>query len=203
VSADRATLAVYDAEAARYAEATQGLRDDPDLAAFVAAMPAGARVLDLGCGPGLAAEVMARAGLDVEATDASAEMVRRAAARPGVTAWQADFDALTGAGVYHGVWANFSLLHAPRAAMPAHLAAIARALVPGGRLHIALKTGAGERRDTLGRLYTYYGEDELAALLSAAGFTVIARRRGRDPGLDGELADWVAMAALAAPARRG
>ncbi|WP_233495441.1 class I SAM-dependent DNA methyltransferase [Rhodosalinus halophilus] len=197
MSTDKETLGVYDARAEHYAEVTSGIREDPDLAAFIAAMPKGGRVLDLGCGPGLAAEVMAQAGLTVDATDASAEMVRLAAARPGVSAWQAHFDEIAGEAIYDGVWANFSLLHADRAAMPRHLAALARALRPSGRLHVGLKTGTGTRRDSLGRLYTYYTEDELEALLQAAGFTVIARRSGRDPGLDGEMADWVTMAALA------
>lgn len=195
MSIDRETLSVYDAQAKRYEEVTAGLRDNPDLADFVAAMPPRGRVLDLGCGPGLAAEVMARAGLGVDATDASAEMVRRAATRAGVRAWKGSFDDIAGEALYDGVWANFSLLHAPRAAMPRHLGAIARALKPGGHLHIGLKTGKGERRDALGRLYTYYDNDELAGLLTAAGFTITGRRTGRDPGLDGELADWITVAA--------
>lgn len=195
MSPDRETLSVYDANARQYAEVTAGLRDDPDLAAFIAAMTPGARVLDLGCGPGLAAEVMAEAGLQVDATDASAEMVRLAAERPGITAWQATFDEIVGERLYDGVWANFSLLHAPRDAMPRHLGAVARSLKPGGRLHIGVKTGSGARRDRLGRLYTYYAKDELAGLLTAAGFELTGQRRGRDPGLDGEPADWITMAA--------
>lgn len=203
MSGDRETLSVYDAEADRYAEVTAALRQDPDLAAFVGALPAGGRVLDLGCGPGIAAAAMAEAGLAVDATDASQEMVRLAAAQPGVTAWQASFDEIAGEALYDGVWANFSLLHAPREAMPRHLAAIRLALKPGGRFHLGVKTGRGERRDRLGRLYTYYTEAELDERLQEAGFEVIARRRGRDKGLDGEMADWVTLAALAAPVPRG
>ncbi|MEO1734255.1 MAG: class I SAM-dependent methyltransferase, partial [Pseudomonadota bacterium] len=116
---DQETIAVYDAKADDYAAmADDYSRTDPILAAFIADCPPGGRVLDLGCGTGAAAATMASAGLTVDALDASEEMVRRAAALPGVTAHQATFDDVTGEGIYDGIWANFSLLHAPRADMP-------------------------------------------------------------------------------------
>lgn len=191
---DDVTRAVYDAEAARYADMTDAHnRADPRLADFMAALPAGGCVLDLGCGPGAAAEEMARAGFAVDAMDASPAMVALAEAREGVTAILGGFDDIAGQDVYDGVWANFSLLHAARADMPRHLAAIRRALRPGGAFHIAVKTGTGEKRDGLGRFYTYYTEDELTDLLEIAGFVPRARHTGCDKGLDGTDAPWIAV----------
>lgn len=191
---DDVTRAVYDAEAARYAEITDAYnRADPRLADFMAAVPAGGRVLDLGCGPGASAEEMARAGFTVDAMDASPAMVALVEARAGVNAILGGFDDIAGADVYDGVWANFSLLHAARADMPRHLAAIRRALRPGGAFHIALKTGEGAKRDRLGRFYTYYTEDELTGLLVEAGFVPRARHTGCDKGLDGTDALWIAV----------
>ena len=40
---------------------------------------------------------------------------------------QARFDELEVQGVYDGIWANFSLLHAPKSEFPGHLARIRRA----------------------------------------------------------------------------
>lgn len=195
---DKDTLKVYDARAAEYARLTgEGQASDPHLAAFIEECEAGGRVLDLGCGPGVAAGVLAQAGFEVDATDASSEMVALAARRPGVTAWQASFDDIEGSALYDGIWANFCLLHAPRADMPRHLAALHAALKPGGLFHIGLKTGTGEKRDALGRFYTYYTEAELEDLLSDAGFAVQFRAYGRDKGLDGVDADWIVMRALA------
>lgn len=191
---DDETRRVYDAEATRYDEMTDAHnRTDPRLADFMAALPAGGAVLDLGCGPGAASEVMARAGFIVEATDASPAMVDLAAARDGVRAVLGGFDDITGQDVYDGVWANFSLLHAARDDMPRHLAAIRRALRAGGAFHIGLKTGTGARRDALGRFYTYYREDELTELLQEAGFTPRARHYGNDIGLDGSQAPWITV----------
>ena len=68
---DRDTLKVYDARAAEYARLTgEGQASDPHLAAFIEECEAGGRVLDLGCGPGVAAGVLAQAGFEVDATDA-------------------------------------------------------------------------------------------------------------------------------------
>ena len=194
MSSDRETLAVYDKRAADYAARFTGSRN-VDLETFIAALPTGAQVLDLGCGPGHAAAQMADAGHSVEATDASAEMVKLARSHPGVTARQASFDDITGTDLYDGIWANFALLHAPRSAMPGHLAALRRALRPGGLFHIGMKTGTGEKRDEIGRLYTYYTEDELAGLLREAGFTPFSSRTGAEPGLDGVVAPWMTIAA--------
>ena len=192
---DPETIRIYDTRAADYARVVATSTPGALLSAFIAAIPAGGRVLDLGCGPGLSAAWMAKAGLKADAVDASAEMVTLAAAHPGVTAWQASFDDLDATAHYDGIWANFSLLHAPRADMPGHLAAIHRALRPGGQFHIALKTGTDEARDSLGRLYTYYTPDALTALLTETGFTVTKTTTGRDKGLDGSMADWVSLAA--------
>lgn len=192
---DTETLRVYDAMAEKYASVTADASADPLLAGFIKALPRGAHVLDLGCGPGIIAGHMARAGLSVTATDASTEMVTLAAGTPGVTARLATFDEIAGEDIFDGIWANFSLLHAPRAAMPRHLAALRLALKPGGLFHIALKSGTGAHRDALGRLYTYYTADELDHLLRAAGFTPISSATGRDIGLSGEMADWIAITA--------
>ncbi|SMX40547.1 class I SAM-dependent DNA methyltransferase [Maliponia aquimaris] len=194
---DPDTIRLYDTRAEDYARLTGSDAPDATLAAFIAALPPQAKVLDLGCGPGLSAAHMAAAGLRVEAWDASEAMATLAATRPGVTARQASFDDLDAQAAYDGIWANFSLLHAPRADMPRHLSAIARALTPGGLLHIAVKEGEGERRDALGRLYTYYSEAALTTLLQDAGLTPGPFRRGQDMGLDGVVAPWISVTAHA------
>lgn len=192
---DAETLRIYNDRATDYAAQNQDyLSNDPRLLEFITACPAGGQVLDLGCGPGTSAAVMAKAGLRAEAMDASAEMISLANSHAGVTAWQASFDEIQGVDVYDGIWANYSLLHAPRTAMPVHLAAIKRALTPNGVFYIALKLGKGEARDALGRLYTYYEEDDLQALLKTAGFTVLNCAFGKSKGLDGAMARWISVA---------
>ena len=194
---DRETIAVYDPRAQDYDALETSDTPSETLAEFIAALPTGGRVFDLGCGSGTSARHMVQAGLVVDAMDASASMVALAGRIEGVTAWQGTFDEIGGRALYDGVWANFSLLHAPRADLPGHLVAIHTALKPGGLFHIAVKSGEGEARDRIGRLYTYYTEDDLTGLLQVAGFTVGPYRRGRDKGLSGEDADWISVTAHA------
>nr|WP_217353848.1 class I SAM-dependent methyltransferase [Ruegeria arenilitoris] len=195
---DPDTISVYDEQAQQYAELTDDSnKADRGMTDFIAAVPEGGMVLDLGCGPGASALVMAQAGLKVEATDASAEMVKLASANHGVTARQAEFTDLNEVEAYDGVWANFSLLHATRAAFPNHLVAIHKALKPHGVLFIAMKLGQGEGPDRLGRYYSYYSEDELKTYLQEAGFTVTGQWHGSGTGLDGSVSDWIRLAAHA------
>ncbi len=193
MTSDRETLALYSARAADYAAEVTEPEPSERLLAYIAALPPGARVLDLGCGPGNSAAAMARAGLDVDALDAAEGMVRVARERFGIPAVLGAFEDIDTTRAYHGIWANFSLLHAPRAEMPAHLARLHAALGQEGLLHIGLKTGTGERRDSLGRLYTYYTDAEISALLEQAGFQIELRDTGREVGFDGIDADWIVL----------
>ncbi len=79
---DRELARAFDAQAAAFEQA-KVQRDAASLARFVAfaEVPAGARVLDAGCGPGLVAEAFLAAGCEVLGVDLSAEMIRRAEAR--------------------------------------------------------------------------------------------------------------------------
>lgn len=194
---DEKTIGVYNARAEEYAAVTAGDGPDDTLRAFMQILPAHGRVLDLGCGPGITAGYMAAAGFEVEAWDASEQMLALAAQRPGVTTRHAVFADLEARDTYDGVWANFSLLHAPVADLPGHLAAIKRALRPGGAFHIALKEGVGEKRDEIGRKYSYYTVESLSAHLREAGLTPGPFRKGVDKGLDGKMAPWISTTAHA------
>ena len=192
---DAETLAVYDAKAGDYAALTDRDRPGIHLSAFIKALPRGGRVLDLGCGPGQSAADMVAAGLNVEAWDASPEMARLGREAFGLEVKVRQFEALDADQHFDGIFANFSLLHAPKAEMPDHLSRIAAALKPGGLFHIGMKTGTGEHRDGLGRFYAYYEDAELTGLLNTVGLRVTDRAFGNDMGLDGTEAPWIIMRA--------
>lgn len=194
MSRDDETLAAYDAKVADYAKLLEGY-EFTGLAEFLDALPATAFVLDLGCGTGEASAVIAREGHRVDAVDGSPAMVAHVRKAHGLEAREALFGDIVGDDLYDGIWANFSLLHAPKAEMPDHLALLARALKPGGIFHIAMKIGSGEKRDSIGRLYAYYGEEELETLMQDAGLTPLARRHGEDVGLAGTPEPWVVIRA--------
>lgn len=190
---DPNTLSVYAAKANDYAKLTKVTEPSAELLAFITAVPAGGRVLDLGCGPGQDAALMAAAGLEVEAVDAVPEMVELAKAA-GVNARVATFDALPLEKAIDGIWASFSLVHATRAQFPGYLRAIHASLVEGGAFHLGMKLGSGEGADSLGRHYAYYGQDELIALLSDAGFTLINATTAEAMGMAGKVEPFITVA---------
>jgi SAM-dependent methyltransferase len=185
MSVDAKTIAVYDARAGDYADRFAVSQPDRHLQRFIAALPKGAHVLDLGCGPANAAAFMRAAGLKPDAVDASPGMVALANQRHAIGARLATFDDIDGVAVYDGIWASFSLLHAARDDLPRHLSAIHKALKPQGIFHIGMKTGTGAARDRIDRLYTYVSRPELLGLLAEAGFTVTDVSEGTEVGLAG------------------
>ncbi|MBK0326384.1 class I SAM-dependent methyltransferase [Rhodobacteraceae bacterium F11138] len=195
---DPRTLAVYDSRSSDYARMMEREAEtDPMIARFIAACPAGGRVLDLGCGPGHYARRMAQAGLRTDALDASAAMVDMALRQPNVSARQGRFEDLNARGVYDGIWAYFSLLHAPRSVLPDHLAGIAAALKPGGVLFMGMKRGSGSKRDSLDRYYEYYQREELETRLTDAKLTPVAHWTGKAAGLAGHPEGWIVIHAHA------
>ena len=168
---------------------------DRDLQDFIDGVPKGGRVLDLGCGPGNSAAAMAAAGLITEAWDATPEMVRIAQKAPGVDVRLARFEDLNCSDQFDGIWSNFALLHAPRADMPSNLDRITQAFKPNGFLHIGLKTGSGEKRDAIGRFYSYFSEEELREMLVSRGFEVTYTRHGSQAGLDGTESPFIILKA--------
>lgn len=193
---DRETLEVYDARAGDYADLVGEAPAPKDqLDSFLGALPEQADVLDLGCGPGLAAAYFAEAGHTVTATDASAGMIELAAQHTGITTRQETFDEIGGEAIYDGVWANFSLLHAKRADLPRHLQAIATAIRSGGVFHIGMKTGENTERDSLGRRYTFVTQRELETLLANVGLSPFVHWTGSDVGFAGTVDPWIVMQA--------
>ncbi|MDV7143771.1 class I SAM-dependent methyltransferase [Tropicimonas sp. TH_r6] len=191
--ADRKTISLYDGQAEDYAKMIDSGWPYPRLERFIDSLPEGGHALDLGCGPGNWAARMVERGLEVDALDASKGMAAVARERYRLDVRVAGFDAVEGEAIYDGIWAHYSLLHAPRAAMPGHLAALSRALRPGGHFLIAMKLGTGEARDRRNRFYTYYEEDELAGLVEAVGLMIFDREYGAEIGFDGSPHDFIIL----------
>ena len=193
---DKETLGVYAREAQVYTDLPLTQEQDDALDMFSAALKPGAQILDLGCGPGHHSVELMRRGFGVRAIDATPEFVETAAAN-GVDAHLGTFDDLTEENAYDGIWASFSLLHAPRADFPRHIAACKRALRDGGCLFLGMKLGSGEHRDAIGRFYSYYSEQELRDILTGAGFDRLHSQTGRGKGLAGTIDPFIVMTALA------
>ena len=191
----RVTVASYEAFAADYSAGTQEMPEAvrESIERFVAALDAGARVLEIGSGPGRDAQALEEAGLSVRRTDITAAFVRMLRA-DGFAADVLDplYDELDDPerdAPYDGVWASASLVHARREDLPTTLTRLAGATRPGGVLHLAVKEGDGARFSTHGhvggpRHFTFWREDQLRAVLEDTGWAVDEVRRS--PGLRNE-----------------
>ncbi|KIC39967.1 methyltransferase type 11 [Ruegeria sp. ANG-R] len=181
---DERTINAYTARIAEYLRIPLPAEQLEARQAFVDAVGDGGYVLDLGSGPGSDSAFLMRQGLKVRALDATPGFVEYAREN-GVDAYLGTFDDVTEVSEYDGVYASFSLLHAPRADFPRHLGAIHRALKPGGQLFLGMKLGTGEHRDDLDRYYTYYTQPEIEEALAAAGFSIDRTVQGMGQGLAG------------------
>jgi SAM-dependent methyltransferase len=195
-SARRATVAAYDASAAAYRDGAAGVPEAVSeavsgiLERFVSVLPAGARVLEIGSGPGRDARALEAAGLSVRRTDVSSGFVallRDAGHRADVLDPLTDdlADPARPGEAYDAVWASACLLHVARTDLPVVLRRLAEATRVGGRLQVTLKEGDGEAWSTHGnvaapRHFTFWREAPLRAALAAAGWTVddVARHDG-------------------------
>ena len=192
MSADAATIAYYQANAPHYT-LSFGQAPSRHLDTFLDRLEPGAHVLELGCGGGRDSARIAERGFDLDATDGTPAMVKKANERFDVGARVMQFDELDAEHEYDAVWAHACLLHVARSDMPIVLAAIHRALKPGGWHFANYKLGSGEGRDPLGRLTNLPDEAWLERIYGEAGFALEATERYRGKGADGIQRDWYAL----------
>jgi hypothetical protein len=118
-------------------------------------------------------------------------MVKVARTEFQVNATQRTFDQIDEVDFFQGIWANFSLLHTEKKFFPKNLEKLFTALKYNGVFFFSLKSGTGEARDSLGRYYSYYAEEEVQGILNEIGFEVTKRTNGKDKGLAGSIEKWM------------
>lgn len=131
---------------------------------FVAHLKPGARILDAGCGSGRDAKAFSEMGYEVEAFDASAELVELARQHTGLPVKEMRFEDITEVERYDGIWCCASLLHVPLAELPGVMTQLAKALKPGGVWYLSFKYGSGEREKD-GRRFTDMDESGLQEMI--------------------------------------
>jgi SAM-dependent methyltransferase len=184
---DEDTIRFYRSNAPAYA--AREIAPHRRLTRFLAQLPPGAAILELGCGAGADSAQMLALGFDVSPTDGSPELAAEASRRLGRPVETLLFHELEKVEVYDGVWANACLLHVPRSELKQVLTLIWRALKPGGHFYASFKGGEEEGRDTLNRYYNYPSPDWLRANYSDAGnWSSISIETGEVRGFDDELA---------------
>ena len=88
------TLSYYNTHAQDFVQGTVGVDFHITQDRFLAQLPAGAKILDFGCGSGRDTKYFLERGFAVEATDGSAELCKLASAYTGIKVKQMLFSEL-------------------------------------------------------------------------------------------------------------
>lgn len=166
MSYDPKTFAFYAENAEQYAH--KRTKPSKTLSGFIATLPTGAHVLELGCGAGLEARHMRDNGFKVTATEGNPALAELAKENLGEPARIMRFDELEDEAVYDAIWANMCLLHAPWDSLSDIIARAHRALKPDSHLWASFKIGDGAGRDKLGRYYNLPTPEMLEQKLKAS-----------------------------------
>ena len=158
------TLNYYQNNAQIFFDGTVNVDMSSLYASFTRHLPPGAKVLDAGCGSGRDAKAFHEMGYQVDAFDASSEMVALARQHTGLPVQQMTFADVDAQQQYDGIWCCASLLHVSSQELPTVMQKLANALKPGGIWYVSFKYGDGEREKD-GRQFTDMTETSLGALL--------------------------------------
>ena len=131
---------------------------------FLAELPEGARILDVGCGSGRDTLAFKDKGYQIEAIDYSAELVKQDKELTGIEVRQQSFYELNESEKYDGIWACASLLHCDRDFLPEVMGHIFKALKPNGMCYMSFKYGNTDREKG-GRSFTDLNEQQAHELI--------------------------------------
>ena len=131
---------------------------------FLAELPEGARILDVGCGSGRDTLAFKNKGYQLDAIDYSEELVKKATRLTGIPIKLKSFYEVDDYEAYDGIWACASLLHCERTRLKEVIGKLVSALKPNGVLYMSFKYGNGDRQKD-GRQFTDLDEVQAKALL--------------------------------------
>ena len=132
---------------------------------FLVELQEGARILDVGCGPGRDTLAFKNKGYQVDAIDYSEELVKKATQLTGIPVRLQSFYEIDADQAYDGIWACASLLHCERSRLVEVLQNMLRALKPHGVIYMSFKHGDLDREKD-GRHFTDLNEVQVKELLN-------------------------------------
>jgi SAM-dependent methyltransferase len=188
------TLAHYDRHADAFWDGTKDHDVSQNTAALVRWLdgPGPFAILDFGCGPGRDLTTFRALGHEAIGLDGAPRFVAMARAHSGCEVWQQDFLALElPPARFDGVFANASLFHVPRRALPRVLGELRATLRPRGALFASNPRGADTEGWQGERYGAWHDVETWCAIVADAGFTLLEHYY-RPPGRPRAEQPWLA-----------
>ena len=158
------TIDYYNTHAQAFSDSTINVEFTHMQDRFLDLLPAGALILDFGCGSGRDTRYFLDQGYSVEAMDGSVELCRLASEYTGITVEHRYFEDFDAQGKYDGIWACSSILHLDRASLADVMFRMVSALKPGGVIYTSFKYGHDEGIRN-GRYFIDFTEDSFREFL--------------------------------------
>ncbi len=177
---EKITIESYDKTVDEYIKNVDSLHPINESKKFLSLLGKGARILDLGCGPGRDAKVFVKQGLRIIGIDLSKNMVSTAKKRVK----NGDFHVMDirklrfNDKYFDGIWASAIFLHIPKKDILEALQESFRVLKKGGILYSSVKKGYGEifkpdkRYNNIKKFWSFFQKEEIERELKNAGFTI-------------------------------
>jgi SAM-dependent methyltransferase len=185
-TADKATIAAYDADAASFAADWETQPAPADLHDAVRRFFRPGPTADIGCGSGRDTAWLVDNGFPATGFDASEGLLVEARRRhPGIIFVQTMLPDLNGiaAASFTNVLCETVIMHMPPDAIAAAAAKLIDILVPGGTLYLSWRvTENNDRRDEHGRLYAAFDPGLVLAGLAATEFLLDEQRESASSG---------------------
>lgn len=131
---------------------------------FLKFLPKKAKLLDAGCGSGRDAKKFNDLGYEVDAFDASEELVKLARKNTNLPVEKMLFSDMQHSEEYDGIWCCASLLHVPISELPEDMRKLGRALKKNGVWYVSFKFGSTQREKD-GRVFSDLDEAGLSEIV--------------------------------------
>ena len=138
------TIEYYNKNAESFTAGTIAVEFTSTQDKFLKLFPAGAFILDFGCGSGRDTKYFLSKGFQVDPIDGSAELCKIAEKTAGIHVKKMLFTELEEVEKYDGIWACSSILHLPKKELSDVLRRMQRAVKAGGYIYTSFKYGEFE-----------------------------------------------------------
>jgi|SRR5581483_4856552 len=152
---------------------------------FISFLKPGARVLDIGCGPGIKSKYLLDKGLDIVGIDFSEKMIEIAKREVPLGKFYVKdiYDLKSFDEMFDGIFAQAVLLHVPKNRIKEVLKNLVAKLNTQGCFYVAVKQIRSDEKDerletednygySYERFFSYFSLDEIKKFMSDVGLTV-------------------------------